>query len=221
MTTPNQPTRNPKLSYVYQELTKNDNGDYNLVNMVAYILYKERKIEYFTTKGGNPTEDEIQQFHEIYILPGALENLRAQAEVIVADLLKISLTNKVNEVSARFASSTEAQMANALATLSQKIDTNQTTTNTTLATAHQLATTNQDAITTKLNSMTEQGAKWWAVEIGKGALVTLASTVLLWLLFVAIYQGKNAYDENVDGRVDKVTKNGAPTQPASEPAVTE
>lgn len=217
MTTQNQPTRNPKLSYVYQELTKNDNGDYNLVNMVAYILYKERKIEYFTNKGGNPTEEEIQQFHAIYILPGALDSFRAQAEIIVSDLLNTSLTSKINEVSARFAVSTEARMASSLDALSLKIDTNQSTTNTAFSTATQLATTNSATINTKLNSMTEQGGKWWLFEIGKSALVTVASTFLLWLIFVAIYQGKVMYDKNVDGRVDDIAKNGAVTQPASEP----
>ena len=45
MPTQTENNRNPKYSYVFQELTKDDNDEHNLVSYIAYILYKERKID--------------------------------------------------------------------------------------------------------------------------------------------------------------------------------
>jgi len=213
-------SQNHDHSYVYQELTKNDNGTYNLVNSIAYILYKKKKIDWYAQKNGSPTAEEKRQFHEIHMMPSTLESLRAQAAAIVQDVLNQTFDRKVEEIEQEFTLTNEAKLATELATLNQKIDTNHTLTTTSFGVADQLAKANHTTVTAKLNSMTEQGGKWWAVEIGKGTLITLASTLLLWLILVGIYQGKVLYDK-ADSSMNENAKGHTKTQPASEPKATQ
>lgn len=212
--------QNHDHSYVYQELTKNDNGTYNLVNSIAYILYKKKKIEWYAQKNGSPTPEEKRQFHEIHMMPSTLESLRAQATAIVQDVLNETFDRKVLEIEQEFTLTNEAKLAAELATLNQKIDSNHTLTTTKLDGADQLAARNHTIVTDKLKSMTEQGGKWWAVEVGKGTLITLASTLLLWLILVGVYQGKVLYDK-ADGSMNQSAKGQTNTQPASEPKATQ
>ena len=74
MPTQTENNRNPKYSYVFQELTKDDNDEHNLVSYIAYILYKERKIEFISSKNGNPSPEEIKTFNDIYLIPSKLDD---------------------------------------------------------------------------------------------------------------------------------------------------
>ncbi|RKG43832.1 MULTISPECIES: hypothetical protein [Acinetobacter] len=182
--------RDPNLSWVYQELTKDDNGNFNLVNNIAYILYKQRKIEFYQSHNGHPTIEQLRTFQESYMLAGVIKGLRDESASIVQDILKASLANKVREVEIRLTTTLEAEMKTELATLKTELSGNHTQLKTLLETATQIRGSNHSSLIGKLDGLSSRGWKWWCAEIGKGALITIASTILLWLIFVAVTSGK-------------------------------
>ncbi|QZM13687.1 hypothetical protein ABVS_3061 [Acinetobacter lwoffii] len=186
--------RDPNLSWVYQELTKDDDGNFNLVNNIAYILYKQRKIEFYQAHSGNPTIEQLRTFQESFMLPGMIKGLREEAESIVKDILNASLTNKVREVEIRLSTTLEAEMKTELVKLQTQLTSSHTQLETLLTSADQIRVTNQSTLTDKLDTLSNRDLKWWVVEIGKGALITIASTILLWLVFVAVTSGKEKQD---------------------------
>lgn len=168
--------RNNEFGWVYQELTKDDGDNYNLVNCLAYILYKERKIAFITSKNGNPTEDEVKTFNGIYALPSQLDGLRSEAEAILAEVLNLSLGAKIKEVEVRLDTSLPAEMK-------RKFDTLQTTIN-----------SQQLEITKELSNINDRGAKYWLGEVCKGVLITTISAIIVWLLAFA-FIGKTLLGE--------------------------
>lgn len=62
----NQQERNPRYSWVFHELTKDDGEENDLVSYIAYCLYKQRKVDFFKSKGGSPTQQEVESFNSVY-----------------------------------------------------------------------------------------------------------------------------------------------------------
>lgn len=50
----NQQERNPRYSWVFHELTKDDGEENDLVSYIAYCLYKQRKVDFLSQKVGAP-----------------------------------------------------------------------------------------------------------------------------------------------------------------------
>lgn len=190
--------RDPNLSWVYQELTKDDNGNFNLVNNIAYILYKQRKIEFYQSYNGNPTTEQLRTFQESFMLPGIIKGLKDESESIVKDILNASLANKVREVEVRLSTTLEAEMKAELTTLKTQLTSSHTQLETLLNAADQIRDSNQSNLSIKLDNLSSRGWKWWLAEIGKGSLITIASTILLWLIFIAMTSGKDKQDEIQD-----------------------
>lgn len=186
--------RDPNLSWVYQELTKDDDGNFNLVNNIAYILYKQRKIEFYQSHSGNPTIEQLRTFQESFMLPGIIKGLRDESESIVKDILNASLANKVREVEIRLSTTLEADMKAQLITVKTQLSSSHTQLETLLKTADQIRGTNHSTLNGKLDNLSNHDWKWWVAEIGKGVLITIASTILLWLIFVAVTSGKEKQD---------------------------
>lgn len=197
-------TNNPKYSWVYQELTKNDNDDFNLVNSVAYIIYKQRKIEFYEKHQGNPTEEQVKSFHDIFMMPGQLQALRDQAGIIVTDILNLTLAKKITDLEARLDQEANAEMKRELEALKTAINQNQTKLDTDLD-------KNQTKVMSELGKINENGWRAWLKETGKGVITTVLATIALWLLLIALNKGQSTQDE--------VTKKYLPTDtaPASSP----
>lgn len=186
--------RDPNLSWVYQELTKDDNGNFNLVNNIAYILYKQRKIEFYQSHNGQPTTEQLRTFQESHMLSAVIKGLKDESESIVKDILNASLASKVREVEIRLSTTLEAEMKTELSTLKTQLNGHHTQLKTLLDTANQIRGTNHTSLIGKLDGLSSRGWKWWFAEIGKGALITIASTILLWLIFLAVTSGKEKQD---------------------------
>jgi hypothetical protein len=191
---------NPQYSWVYQELTKFDGDDFNLVNNVAYIIYKQRKIEFYEKHQGNPTEEQINSFHDIFMMPGQLQALRDQAGIIVTDILNITLAKKITDLEARLDQEANAEMKRELDALKTAVNQNQTRLDSDLDKKH-------TSVMTKLGKINEEGWGAWLKEIGKAAVITVASTFLLWGIFILINKGQSAQDN--------VTKKYLPTDTPS------
>lgn len=191
---------NPQYSWVYQELTKNDGDDFNLVNNVAYIIYKQRKIEFYEKHQGNPTEEQVKSFHDIFMMPGQLQALRDQAGIIVTDILKVTLAKKITDLEARLEQEINAEMKRELEALKTAVNLNQTRLDTELDKNHV-------NVMNELGKINETGLGAWSKEIGKAVVITLASTFLLWGIFILINKGQSAQDT--------VTKKYLPTETPS------
>lgn len=160
--------RDPKYSWVYQELTKDDGDDFALVNNIAYIVYKKRKIDFFEACSGNPTEEEKQAFYKMNTMPSALQGFREQAQIIVTEVLNSSLQSQINEAEIRLEAKLTAEMKSTLTTLNQTLVTNHIVTD------------------TKLNSLTTKDWKWWGAQLFTGTVVTFLATVAFWVITYAL-----------------------------------
>ncbi|WP_454667834.1 hypothetical protein [Acinetobacter calcoaceticus] len=194
---------NPKYSWVYQELTKNDNDEYNLVNSIAYIIYKQRKIEFYALHNGNPTEEQVRIFHDIYMMPGQLEALREQAGLIVTDILNTAFAKKITDLEAKLDQEIVAEMKRELVALKTAINLSQTKLDTNLD-------INQTAVMTELGEINEKGVTAWFKEIGKAVVITIVSTVVLWLLFLAFVKGQETQDRFTNKLLPKDTSVSTP-----------
>nr|WP_312323950.1 hypothetical protein [Acinetobacter oleivorans] len=179
---------NPKYSWVYQELTKHDGDDFTLVNNVAYIIYKQRKIEFYESHNGNPTEEQLSSFHKIFMMPGQLQALRDQAGIIVTDIFNETLGKKVKEIEERFELSSSAEMKKELEALKTAVNQNQTKLDGDLDRKH-------TSVMNQLGKINEEGWAAWSKEIGKGVVITVLSTIVLWLLFLAFVKGQETQDK--------------------------
>ena len=92
-------TRDPQYSWVFQKLTENDNGQFNLQSIVAYTIYKKHKIDFInqikSRHQRDPNELEWQTFHTQCELPSSLQGYRNQAAIVVADLLNVALSGEI------------------------------------------------------------------------------------------------------------------------------
>lgn len=137
-------TRNPKYSWVFQELTKNDQGQFNLESIVAYTIYKKHKIDFInqikTQYQRDPEDQEWQIFHTQCELPSSLQGYRNQATIVVSQLLNVALGTEI-----------EALEEQAL--------------------LESIVNTKLTIIEGHINE--KQGVSWWFSEVGKNFLVNI------------------------------------------------
>lgn len=184
-------TQDPNYSWVYQELTKNDNGDFNLVNNVAYIIYKRRKIDFYKNFNGKPTPEQVFSFHELFMMESSLEGLRTEATIIVTQILQNSLANKIVEIEKDFDQSTTSEMKRELEALKNAVNLHQTKLDTNLD-------KNQTEVMSELGKINEEGWGAWFKEIGKAVIITVISTIALWLIFIASLKGTESQNKFTD-----------------------
>lgn len=137
-------TRDPKYSWVFQKLTENDQGQFNLESIVAYTIYKKHKIDFInqikTQHNRDPEDREWQIFHTQCELPSSLQGYRNQATVIVSELLNVALGTEI-----------EALEEQAL--------------------LESIVNTKLTMIESHINE--KQGVSWWVSEVGKNFLVNI------------------------------------------------
>ena len=208
---------NPDLSYVYQELTKNDNGKYILVSMIAYILYKESKIEFYKSKNGKPTAEDLRVFRDLNMLSTTLSGYRSNAEKIVQDLLANAWGDKIIQIEAKYEATTEAEMTGSLDNLSTNVNAKHVVMDGKVSSLRQLVESNQQLLESKIDKFVNRGFWGWVLEIGRGAIITFLSTVILWFILVSV-KGKE-----LQGHIEQATMptvvqpNSQVQQPTSSP----
>lgn len=83
---------------IYAKLTADPN---DLVGALAYIIYKQQKVEFCkTTSGGNPSREEIERFHAIASLDASIAAYRSQAEAMAQAFLNEGLDDLVQRTEA-------------------------------------------------------------------------------------------------------------------------
>ncbi|MGK5019726.1 hypothetical protein [Janthinobacterium sp. LB2P10] len=83
---------------IYGKLTADPN---DLVGALAYIIYKQQKVEFCkTTSGGNPSREEIERFHAIASLDASIAAYRSQAEAMAQAFLNEGLDDLVQRTEA-------------------------------------------------------------------------------------------------------------------------
>ncbi|MEO7497341.1 MAG: hypothetical protein ABIT83_06265 [Massilia sp.] len=83
---------------IYEKLTADPN---DLVGALAYIIYKQQKVEFCkTTSGGNPSRDDIERFHAIASLDASIAAYRSQAEAMAQAFLNEGLDHLVQRTEA-------------------------------------------------------------------------------------------------------------------------
>lgn len=83
---------------IYEKLTADPN---DLVGALAYIIYKQQKVEFCkATSGGNPSREEIERFHVIAALDASIAAYRSQAEAMAQAFLNEGLDDLVERTEA-------------------------------------------------------------------------------------------------------------------------
>lgn len=81
---------------IYEKLTADPD---DLVGALAYINYKQQKVEFCkTASGGKPTREEIACFHAIASLDASITAYRSQAEAMAQAFLNEGLDDLVQRV---------------------------------------------------------------------------------------------------------------------------
>ncbi|ENV09310.1 hypothetical protein F966_01966 [Acinetobacter higginsii] len=149
--------RDPKYSWVFQELTKNDQGQFNLESIVAYTIYKKHKIDFINQiknrHNRDPEDQEWLIFHTQCELESSLKGFRDQATLVVSNLLDVALTAEISAL--------EDQ-----ALLESKV-------NSELAVVNTKLTTIDGYINEK------KGAGWWFSQVGQNFLVNILTIFII------------------------------------------
>lgn len=83
---------------IYEKLTADPN---DLVGALAYIIYKQQKVEFCkTTSSGSPSREEIERFHAIASLDASIAAYRSQAEAMAQSFLNAGLDDLVQRTEA-------------------------------------------------------------------------------------------------------------------------
>jgi len=148
----------PKYSWVFQKLTENDNGQFNLESMVAYTIYKKHKIDFINQikarhNNRDPNDQEWQTFHIQCELESSLRGYRNQATIVVSNLLNVALGSEIAalEEQALLESSVNSKLT---------------------------------VVETKINSINDhlnkqQGIKWWFSEVSNNFMVNIATIIFV------------------------------------------
>ena len=92
--------RDPKYSWVFQKLTENDQGQFNLESIVAYTIYKKQKIAFIdeikSRKTREPNAAEWETFHTLCESDSSLTSYRNHASNIVAQLLTVAFAAEIS-----------------------------------------------------------------------------------------------------------------------------
>lgn len=200
--------RDPQYSWVFQELTKDDGETHDLVSYIAYCLYKQRKVDFFESKSGNPTPQEVEAFNAVYLLPAQLDGLRNEAEKILTDVLNDIYSAKVQEVEVRLEGEFTANLTRKIESFITKVETNHSLLDTevksvknsvdtaktemlsqlnvNITTLDSKVTTNHGVIDKEIKEFNKRDAAYWGREVFKGALITVVATLIVWGLSYAL-----------------------------------
>lgn len=88
-----------KYNQIYLKITENE---YDIVGHIAYALYKKHKIEFIENfrkqNNCNPTEEDLQSFHESSSLDSSIQRFRLEAENILSLFVDELFKNEISEI---------------------------------------------------------------------------------------------------------------------------
>jgi hypothetical protein len=200
-------------SPIYEKLTGDPN---DLVGALAYIIYKQQKVEYcMSYPNSTPSRDDLDRFHAVAALPVSLENYRAQGEARVRKFLDAAL----DKVAERTESETrENILYTHIGSTSTGLQSQLTTISTGLQS--QLATIST-GLQTQLASIDDTLAAkrtWlgWLRDVGGNLIVNVVTILVIGALVIG-YQFLGNFQKHAEA---KAGLNAAPGSTNSPPATT-
>ncbi|QXW27209.1 hypothetical protein KXJ74_07290 [Acinetobacter johnsonii] len=131
-------TYNPNYNWVYKRLVSSEN---DLVGAIAYVLYKEHKIEFIlkieADTGSDPSSEQLRAFHQQSCLDSSLAGFQNRAQGLVNEFLRNALTSHAEYIESQADQRMEERVKLATQSLEEQITVLQNTINTN----HQLVTT--------------------------------------------------------------------------------
>ena len=149
--------RDPKYSWVFQKLTENDQGQFNLESIVAYTIYKKQKIAFIDDikfkKNREPSIAEWETFHTLCESDSSLITYRNHASSIVVQLLDVAFASEISALESQelLESKVNAEL--------DKL---------------KIQLTTIDGYINK-----RQGLGWWLSEVGKNFIVNVLTILLV------------------------------------------
>ncbi|MDE1168868.1 MAG: hypothetical protein PW845_26680 [Pseudomonas sp.] len=99
-------------NFIYRKLVGNDD---DLLGIVAYSTYKKQKVEYISSiwaeHGREPTQQELDAFHNLTNSPTQIENYHNQAITMMRSFTDAVIDEKVREVSVYYQDKAREEIA--------------------------------------------------------------------------------------------------------------
>lgn len=115
-------SKNPEYNWIYEQLVQDEN---DLVGAIAYILYKQHKIEFIKRVeddcGMSPTSEQWQEFHRSTCLESSILNYQKRAEDLVNQFLRNMLSGHIQHLEAEAEQRMAAQVELITNSLKEKI----------------------------------------------------------------------------------------------------
>jgi len=171
-TTPLLLTYNPNYNWVYKRLVSSEN---DLVGAIAYVLYKEHKIEFIlkieADTGSDPSPEQLRAFHQQSCLESSLAGFQNRAQGLVNEFLRNALTNHAEYIESQADQRMEERvrlstqnLVTEISELKNKIDTN-----------HQVVTSE---ISNKKSKIARLGEAFYSIIYGVIVLMLIGGGVV-------------------------------------------
>lgn len=193
---------NTEYNWIYEQLVQGEN---DLVGAIAYILYKQHKIEFIheikQATGSEPSNEQWIEFHRTTCLNSSITNYQNRAETLVQQFLTNALTKHAEELDRNAEALMEGRIKNITQTLKDDVQAISTKVDTKFS-----------ELKTDINPLISGGVGRFLIELGKGTLITVLSAIVIWLLLTLVPLGKQ-YQSDIENagqeRVKKVITNSS------------
>lgn len=164
-------TYNPNYNWVYKRLVSSEN---DLVGAIAYVLYKEHKIEFIlkveAETGKDPTFEQWKAFHQHSCLESSLAGFQKRAEDLVNDFLRGALASHAEYVESQSDQRMEARVKLVTQDLVTEIGKLQAQ----IVSNHQIVTSE---ISTKKSKIARLGEAFYSIIYGVIAIMLIGGGV--------------------------------------------
>lgn len=114
--------KNPNYNWIYERLVQDEN---DLVGAIAYVLYKQQKIEFIEgierASSNDPSAEQWAEFHRLTCLESSILNYQKRAEDLVNQFLRNMLSGHVEQLDAQAAQHMAARVDLVTGGLREKI----------------------------------------------------------------------------------------------------
>lgn len=111
-------SKNPNYNWIYERLVQDEN---DLVGAIAYVLYKQHKIEFINKieneTGNDPSKEQWAEFHRSTCLDSNIINYQKRAEGLVNQFLHSALASHAEHIE----SQAEQRMSEKVGLLAQNL----------------------------------------------------------------------------------------------------
>lgn len=114
--------KNPNYNWIYERLVQDEN---DLVGAIAYVLYKQQKIEFIEgierASSTDPSAEQWAEFHRLTCLESSILNYQKRAEDLVNQFLRNMLSGHIEQLDAQAAQQMAARVDLVTGGLREKI----------------------------------------------------------------------------------------------------